>query len=294
MNINELITFKRAAELLNFSNTAKELNYSQSAITIQIKNLEEEFGVQLFDRVGKNVKLTPAGHALLNHANTIINEVERAKNEIGKDNLSQDFLRVGCIDSICSCHIPKIIKILREKQTTFPLKIVTSSPSDLLDMMNKNQLDLVYILDRPIFNSKWEKAIDIVEPLNFISSSTSEFANKEDLSIYDIINENFYLTEDNVNYRLSLEERLAELDLEIRPRLEVSSPDIIIKALLESKAISYLPNFSFKEDLEEGLVSILPIKEINLTMNRQLFYHKDKFVTKEMETFIKVVSEDLK
>lgn len=290
MNINELVTFKKAAELLNFSNTARELNYSQSAITIQIKNLEEEFGVQLFDRVGKNVKLTPAGSALLHHANKIINEVKDAKLQIGKQDTSNNMLRVGCIDSICSCHIPRILKRLRDYGETFPLNIITSSPSRLLDLMDKNQLDIVYILDKPIYNSKWVKAIDIVEHLNFITSSDSEYAGRDDLSINDIINESFYLTEINDNYRFSLRERLAELNLEIYPRLEVSNTDVIIKSLLDGRGISFLPNFSFKKEYDKGLVSILPIKEIKLTMNRQLFYHKDKFVTREMKRFIDIVS----
>lgn len=290
MNLNELITFKKAAELLNFSNTAKELNYSQSAITIQIKNLEEEFGVQLFDRIGKHIKLTPAGKDLLHHANKIINDIKDAKLEVGKNNKSVNTLRVGCIDSICSCHIPNILKKLSEDNQIFPLKITTSSASKLFELMEKNQIDIVYTLDKPIFNNKWIKAMDQVEDLNFITSSDSKYIDRKDLSIRDIINENFYLTEIDDNYRLYLRESLAELNQQIYPKLEVSNTDVIIKSIINNKGISFLPNFAFKNELDKGLISILPIKEVKLTMNRQIFYHKDKFVSNEMKRFIEIAT----
>ncbi|MDO5027524.1 MAG: LysR family transcriptional regulator [Tissierellia bacterium] len=294
MNINELITFKKAAELLNFSNTAKELNYSQSAITIQIKNLEGEFGIQLFDRVGKNVRLTPAGEALLEHAYKIINEVETAKSTIGKHSAMEHTLRVGCIDSICLCHFPEILKKVIERKEAISFSIVTGSPDKLLDMMNKNQLDLVYILDKPIHNSKWVKAFEAIEPLHFVTSSKSDLAKNKRISIKDIVDKPFYLTEDNINYRLALEEKLAEKGLEITPSLEVSNTDVIIKTLQDSGAISFLPKYSFEKELDQGLVAILPVRNMNLTMKRQLFYHSNKYLSREMKVFIDIVSHDLK
>ena len=65
MEIRNLVTFARIAEVQNFSKTAEQLGYSQSAVTMQIKQLEGELGAQLFERIGKQVKLTQAGERLL-------------------------------------------------------------------------------------------------------------------------------------------------------------------------------------------------------------------------------------
>lgn len=62
MEIKQLITFKHAAENLNFTQTAKMLNFAQSSVTAQIKSLEDEIGKPLFERLGKRLVLTEAGH----------------------------------------------------------------------------------------------------------------------------------------------------------------------------------------------------------------------------------------
>lgn len=65
MEIRNIITFVRIAELQNFSKAAEQLGYSQSAVTMQIKQLEAELNTQLFERIGKRIKLTQAGSRLL-------------------------------------------------------------------------------------------------------------------------------------------------------------------------------------------------------------------------------------
>lgn len=79
MEIRNLITFVRIAEVKNFSKVAEQLGYSQSAVTMQIKQLETELHAQLFERIGKRVKLTSAGERLLPHALDILNSVTQAK-----------------------------------------------------------------------------------------------------------------------------------------------------------------------------------------------------------------------
>lgn len=65
MEIRNLATFVRIAQLHNFSKAAEQLGYSQSAVTMQIKQLEEELNVRLFERIGKHIRLTQAGDRLL-------------------------------------------------------------------------------------------------------------------------------------------------------------------------------------------------------------------------------------
>jgi len=290
MNTDDLITFVKAAELLNFSKAAKELNYSQSSVTVQIKKLEEEFGVQLFNRIGKNVSLTPAGSQLVKHANKILNDIRAAKEDVGSPELVEKHITIGCIDSLCNCHMPKVLEKVHEYHLDFSINIVTSSPSELLDMMDKNQVDLVYIFDKPIYNSKWVKAFESVEQMKFITAADSELVGKK-LNVKDIINYPFYLTETNDNYRYALDQKLAELDLEISPFLEVSNTDVIMNTLKLGKGISYLPKFAFESAFKDGKVGVLDVDGFDLEMSRQLFYHKDKYVTWEMKKFIELLKE---
>src|SRR6185436_13619593 len=82
MELRHLTYFLMVAERLNFSRAAEALHVAQPAISQQIRALEDELGVRLFDRLGKRVTLTHAGQALLPHARRILAAVEAAQNEV--------------------------------------------------------------------------------------------------------------------------------------------------------------------------------------------------------------------
>ena len=79
MEIRNLATFVRIEQLHNFSKAAEQLGYSQSAVTMQIKQLEEELNVRLVERIGKHIRLTQAGDRLLPRAMEVLNAVRRAQ-----------------------------------------------------------------------------------------------------------------------------------------------------------------------------------------------------------------------
>ena len=79
MEVRQLNTLIRAAQFQSFSKAAESLGYSQSAVTVQIKALEEELGVHLFDRMGKRVILTAQGQCFLEYANSILDTIHNAR-----------------------------------------------------------------------------------------------------------------------------------------------------------------------------------------------------------------------
>lgn len=82
MELRNITTFLRVAELQNFTHAAQELGYSQSAVTVQIRQLETELGVPLFERIGRSVNLTTPGQAFLQQAGEIIKAAERARDAV--------------------------------------------------------------------------------------------------------------------------------------------------------------------------------------------------------------------
>ena len=92
MEFRQLKTFVTAAQMESFSRAAQEMGYSQSAVTVQIRLLEEELGVKLFDRLGKRISLTAQGRRFLKQSLQILKEVNQAKETAAQegemDNLS--------------------------------------------------------------------------------------------------------------------------------------------------------------------------------------------------------------
>ena len=116
-------------------------------------------------------------------------------------------------------------------------------------------------------------------------------AGRREMELSEIISQPFLLTEKDASYRFILEQYLASLQKEIRPFLEIGNTDFIIRLLRQGGGVSLLPEFTVREDIREGrLVSLSPT-DFHMRTWRQMVYHKEKWVTREMAAFIELVRE---
>ena len=136
MEFRQLQTFIQAAQLQSFSRAAVQLGYSQSAVTVQIRILEKELGTRLFDRMGKQVVLTPQGQKFLMHANTILYEVNRTRLSMHEDEELKNPLHIGTIESLCAAKLPAIVSRFREHHPQVKLQITVGTPEELIRMMD--------------------------------------------------------------------------------------------------------------------------------------------------------------
>lgn len=293
MEIRQLSTFVRVVQLQSFSKAAESLGYSQSAVTVQIRLLEQELNTRLFDRMGKRISVTAQGKQFLTYAYNILYEVNKAKLSLGDEEELKNLLHVGTIESLCFSKFPPILRHFRENHPKVAVRITTASPEELIEMMEHNQLDLIYILDEPRYNNNWHKVMEIKEEVVFVSSPTSELAGKKNLKLADLLEEPFFLTEKNANYRRAFDRYLASRELILSPFLEISNTEFIIKMIEESKGLSFLPYFAIEESAAKGQLSVLDVTDFHASMYRQIFYHKDKWKTKEMDEFIRLAELNL-
>ena len=291
MEIRQLQTFVQAAQLESFSKTAEMLGYSQSAITVQMRLLETELNTRLFDRMGKRVVLTPQGREFLKSANKILYEVNKASKSMNEDRELTNPLHVGTIESLCTAKFPRILSEFHSLHPRVNLQITVDSPEKLIRMMEHNELDLIYILDTPRWDENWVKVMELAEPVVFVASATSRFAGKERLVLDDILQEPFFLTEKHANYRQALDQQLALRRQSISPVLEISDTEFIIRMLELNQGLSFLPYFAVEQNIYKHRIITLDVKDVHISMYRQIFYHKNKFRTREMEEFIRLADK---
>lgn len=291
MEIRQLQTFVQAAQLESFSKTAEMLGYSQSAITVQMRLLETELNTRLFDRMGKRVVLTPQGREFLKSANKILYEVNKASKSMNEGRELTNSLHVGTIESLCTAKFPRILSEFHSLHPRVNLQITVDSPEKLIRMMEHNELDLIYILDTPRWDENWVKVMELAEPVVFVASAASRFAGKERLVLDDILQEPFFLTEKHANYRQALDQQLALRRQSISPVLEISDTEFIIRMLELNQGLSFLPYFAVEQDIYKHRIITLDVKDVHISMYRQIFYHKNKFRTREMEEFIRLADK---
>lgn len=292
MEIRQIQSFIMITQEGSFSKAAEILGYSQSAITVQIRLLENELGFKLFDRVSKRISLTPQGRKFLECATQISMQVRRA--EQLKENASElhNPLHIGTLTSLCFSKFPPILNYFRQNHPKVTMRITTASPKELIEMMDRNQLDLIYILDRSRSNSSWVKVMEIPEPIVFAASPDFHLAGRDEISLDELLKEPFFLTERNENYRRELDHFLEACGKSLTPFLEISSTEFIIQMVKENCGITYLPYFAVQKAIQDGSLTTLNVPDIRIQMYRQIFYHKDKWKTLEMEEFIRLAKEN--
>ena len=293
MEFREISTFLQVAKFKSFSRAAEQLGYTQAAVTIQIKNLENELGVHLFDRIGKQTLLTHQGLIFYNYASNITREISQAKDALSNPDELTGKLCLGTIESVCASVFPVLLREYHRRYPKVNIKIVTDSPEILLHMMDKNTLDIVYFLDKPVYNTKWVKVLEKPEEVFFVSSSENPLSKRRELNLDEVICQPFISTEKDASYRLLLEESLAEKGYELHPFLETGNTEFIINQLRHNLGVSFLPGFIVKKDLDEGRLSRLDVRDFHLQVCRQIVYHKDKWVTREMKAFLELAQDFL-
>ena len=195
MELRNLTTFVRIAEIQSFSKTAEQLGYSQSAVTMQIKQLEKELQVSLFERIGQHITLTPAGERLLPYALDILHTVKQAENIMHEPEQISGKLRIGTCDSYIISILPPVISEFNTLCPHVEVSLCTALVQDLFRMLRQNEVDIIYFLDEKIYFPEWVKVSEKPEKLYFIASSDSPLAHEKDLTIERLMQEPLYLTE---------------------------------------------------------------------------------------------------
>ncbi len=289
MEIRNLITFVRIAEIQNFSKTAEQLGYSQSAVTMQIKQLESELHTQLFERIGKQIKLTQAGERLLPYALEIIGSIRKAESIVQEPEQITGKLRIGTCESYVSSILPPVIMKLTKLCPHVEISTCTALVPDLFNMLKQNDIDILYFLDEKIYFPEWIKVLEQPEKSFFVASAASPLAKMKQISIERLLQEPLFLTEKGISYRYAMEQFLAAKGYELHPFWEVGNTDVITRLLLKNNGISFLPEYVVREYVRSGQLVVLDTECPEIVMWSQLVYHRNKSVTPQMNLFLEVI-----
>ena len=173
MELRQLTTFVRVAQFQSFSKAAASLGYSQSAVTVQIRLLEEELQVRLFDRMGKRVSLTGKGRIFLDSALNIMQDINKARLSLsGTDEVLRGQLHIGTLESLCYAKLPGIMRKFRIEHPQVCVQITTGTPEELIAQMERGELDIIYILEEPLYNNSWCKVLEKQEKMVLVASAS--------------------------------------------------------------------------------------------------------------------------
>lgn len=293
MELRNLITFTNVAELGSFTKAGEQLGYSQSTVSFQIKQLEEELGCLLFERINHTIALTERGHELLSYANQIRTLTDEFMENLVKDAELAGHINVVTPDSVCDEMLNAHYMDFHDKYPSISIKFTTADTAVMFDMLDHNEADVIITLDNHSYNKDYVIAKEQRLSMHFVARADSKFARVGNLSIKDIVNEPFILTEYGQGYRRVFDKELAKRSLEITPVLEIGRTDIITSLVAQSDMLSYLPDFVTKDLIEAGKLCYLDVADMDIEIWKQLIYHKNKWISKSLKVFIDHVSQSI-
>lgn len=291
MEIRNLLTFVQVAERSNFTRAAEALGYTQSTISHQIKQLENELGCLLFERIRHHIQLTERGRELLEYARTVcaltdaFNEKMQAPEEV------RGVLRILTPDSLCEDMIRRNYLAFHEKYPAVSLSFVSAGTEDMFTLLDENEADLMLTLDAHTYRHDYVIIKEERVPMHFVTGASSPYAQAHYTSVGELASLPLVLTERGLGYRRLFDEALARVSVEGQPILELSRTDVICDILARGVGVSYLPDFVTREGVARGELVYLDAPTLPTEAWKQLICHKNKWQGAAMRALISFISE---
>lgn len=293
MELRNVKTFIKVAELENFSKAAAALGYAQSTVTSQIKMLEEELQVQLFERHGKRVSLSNAGLEFLNYAYQLQKCEAMALEHFSSRDEPEGTLSIGVMETICASYYAQIFTAYMKKYPKVELKTVVATTLECMDQLEQGRLDMILTVDREIHRPDWETAYEIPTEISFFCSSRHPFAEKKEVTLDELVKENFILIEAGCNYREAFEQYVQQKGKRLSQVMELGYTRLIIDGVTENLGVSLLPKFTLENEIRQKKISRFHLKGYRNPMSMQLIYSKNRWVSPAMRKFSELAKQYL-
>lgn len=291
MDVRNLKTFLKVSELNNFTKAALMLGYSQSAVTVQMQQLETELGLPLFDRIGKNIKLTQYGVNFVDYASKVIEAMERAENFAIESKQMKGTIHLGIVDSILNTVFISILPEFTHRFPNINISISVGSAREIEAKMRSNDLDIAYMLDYKVPRKEWVRVREEKEPIIFVTNPDNALADKKTVRFEEIINEKLILMPIGEGYRYLFDDELAARNLYATPSIEIANTETILKLIKEANYVTMLPVFMVRDDIKKGTLKKINVEDCEMSQWSQLTYLKGKAITPLLQVFMDTLDE---
>lgn len=289
MDLNQLTTFLTLSKLKNFTKTAEELDYAQSSITAQIKQLEKELGVRLFERISKTVTLTSEGLALVPYAARIMALSANMKEVVAPAVAMNGSITIGASESLCIYRLPSIIKAYKEKHPNVDIYLKLLKCNQFVPNLTENAVDLAFSIGDRIENGSIQAAKEISEPISILAAPNHPLAVSEHITLRDFEAQAFILTGQGCCYRGAFEKDLMKENIKVKMVLETDSIQAIKQIAMSGLGICVLPDIAVTEEV--AAKRLIPIAyQQDYRIVSQILYHKSKWLSPLLSDFIEEAS----
>nr|WP_240903811.1 LysR family transcriptional regulator [Chengkuizengella sediminis] len=288
---HHLHIFIAVAEKKNFTRAAEELHLTQSAVSIHVKTLEEKFGIKLFERTNKFVRLTKAGEILYFHAKSIINQyahIQRLMDDLKL--IPSGPLHIGSGYTFGEYLLPKIISRFTEKHAMVIPNITIKNSQDIVNHVINHEIELGIVEDHIDF-TELETFTLSKDELVVIVSSKHPLAHQKEVEFEQLHNEQWILRKSGSGTRNTADKVFAYFQYSPKSVMEFGTSQIIKESVEAGLGISIISKSAIQKEII--LNTITPIQLKNYPIEREFICitHSTNLKTKSADLFLQFLQE---
>lgn len=270
----------------NTTKTAASMHMTQPAVSLAVKELEQYYGVALFDRIGNRLKITPAGLRFYEYSSHIIALFDEMDNSMKNWDLAGT-IRVGSSITIGSQFLPAYVNSFQSRYPGTRVKAQIAPSKQLEQMILNNELDFA-LIEGSSHNPSFICEEYMEDHLTVICPANGQFQPGQEISIHEFCQQNFLLREHGSGTRETFENTIAAAGFSIEPIWEAVSTTALVNAVSSGIGISILPHRMIADTIQQGQVIAVTVKGLEFKRKFNIIYHQKKFLTAAARSFIEL------
>lgn len=253
--------FLAVAEAGSIRSAAKELNVVPSAVNRQILMLESQLGVDLFERVGRGLRLSEAGALLLRHVRNVIAAFDDTAVELDAfRGLKRGRVRVAAVESVSVTILPDLLTRFWEEYPGIQVAMTVAGSEAVTRLVLDGEADLSFS-----FNAAGTAPLEVLhtEPVRIgaLMAPDHPLAGRPSIALADLVGEPLALPARGLSLRSAMEPALARLGQAIRPRMEANSLRHMAALARRGRLVAFQTTIGIEQELAEGSLVLVPLSD---------------------------------
>lgn len=287
MNIRHLKIFITVADYGKMSIAAEKLFISQPSVSQAIKEIEDYYGVKLFERLSKKLYITESGELLLRYARHIVSSFDEMEADL-KNSGQNICLKIGSTVTVGTCILNDIISKFEEENKDISTKIIVNNTNVIESMLLHSNLDIGIV--EGIVNNKDLVRIPICsDKLVLVSGKKHNFYYKDEINIEELSGQDMIFREKGSGAREIFDSILEENNIAVNEKWNSTNTEAIKNAVIGGQGLGILSTLIIQDEIKDGTLHIIPIKNIDISREICVVYHKDKFISNHLKRLIESI-----
>jgi len=284
MTLRHLKIFVAVCETGSVTAAGEKLYIAQPSVSLAISELEDYYGLKLFDRISKRMYITESGKRFFQYATHIVSLFDDLESEI-KNYDTTGVIRIGTSITIGNCLLVQYIKAFRETHPCMKVQAVIDNSCAIEQQVLNNHLD-IGLIEGEVHSSYIVSKCFRDDELVLICSTAHPFVKLDEVDMDTLKTEDFILREKGSAGREIFDGIMAAAGADIVPLWESISTQAILAAVRAGLGLSILPYLLVRDYIDRNEIKTVKIKDVSLKRKFNIIYHKNKFITQSAKDFI--------